>query len=209
MIPLGHALNFYLKYPNEMDYFGYDDEERDVSWLGKDDQKAFLAECEKVCDQAWADFRRLAEAMRTEMQGKLNGIGMKTTPHTKSDNWQWSLDFWPSGNRPKTPKSQVGVYVETAAEGKVAAYPWVWVRGGRRKEDALRKILGVTAAQWSCEFQSGTVPIARIVLGPQKSDRDASPLLDAIMAPLLALKKTQWNQVWKLATSEIKVSDQS
>ncbi|MHB8252156.1 MAG: hypothetical protein ACYDEV_00295 [Acidiferrobacter sp.] len=74
MIPLGHALNFYLKYPNEMDYFGYDDEERDVSWLGKGDQKAFLAECEKVCDQAWADFRRLAEAMCTELGDKLTGL---------------------------------------------------------------------------------------------------------------------------------------
>lgn len=200
MIPLGHALNFYLRYPGEMDYFGYE-EKPDLSWLKEGDRPAFEAECEKVCDQARIDFTRLAKAMCAQMQGQFNGMHIGTTPHFPTDHWEWLLDFWVTTKQPKTLKSQVGVFVETNTEGMVAAYPWVWVRGGRRKEDALRKILGVTTAQWDCNVQPGLVPIARIILGPQKNDQDASPLLNAIMAPLLVLKQKQWKKVWEVATS--------
>lgn len=93
------------------------------------------------------------------------------------------------------------MYVETTTEGKVAAYPWVWVRGGRSREGTLRKALGVQAAQWDCRLEAGMVPVARIILKPQKNDLDASPLLNAIVAPLLELEKKQWRKVWEVATS--------
>lgn len=202
MIPLGHALNFYLRYPDEMDYFGYEDNECDVSWLNEKDQEIFIAECGKVCDQAWKDFRRLAAVMWTQMQGKFQKANINTAPRILKNEWEWSLDFWFSKKRPAKVMSQVGVHVGTNAKGQMVATPWVWARGGRRREDSLRKILNLGTVNDGHEFFSGTVPIAHIILQPLESDLDASLLLKAIMVPLLAFKKQHWKKVWDLAQSE-------
>jgi hypothetical protein len=195
---LGKAFHFYLKYPEEVDYFCFDD--ANLRWLKKQDRKAFEQECDKLSEQAQEDYRSLSKVMAARFGDRLRKVNIKSNKaKIARASWQWSVAFWPVGKKQRS-ICWAGVWFDTHA-GKAKAYPWVWIKGGRGVEERLGGILKVGEnSTRDSRFSAGSVMLAEITLDPVKGDTvDGDRIIDKIMDPLLKITGKQWREIWDLA----------
>lgn len=199
---LGNAFNLYLKYPEEFDYFcceREDDDEVDLSWLKKNDQDEFKRDCEKAHKEAEEDFMQLADEMTKLMGDRFTKLRFGTKKGISRNLWEWRMHFRPAGTK-KPYHSQVGVWLATTDDGKAKACPWIWVRGGRSREEQLRTLLGLSKHPENSEFSSepGSIPLAEITVAP-KNGLDSGDFINKIMEPLLKIPKNKWQKIWELS----------
>lgn len=192
-IALGKAFRFYMQYPEEVDYFCYEDEP-DMTWLERKERKEFEALCEKLNEEADEDFQRIAREMgaRLRQQLRLKNIGTSKVKIATS-YWEWRL-FLQMGRKKKV-TYMAGVFV-TTVDGRAIAFPWVWVKGGRKQEPHLRQILKLSQETFGgAEFSAGSVPLDGIVLEASESDE---AIVDKILKPFSKIGKAQWRKIASL-----------
>lgn len=198
-IQIGKAFRLYMQYPEEVDYFCYD-EKPDLAWLKRAERNVFKQECEKYAINADKDFRRIAREMSARLQKELllKDIGTSKVSIATS-TWQWHFRFWQKGRKKRKkgkPTHLAGVWV-TTDDGHAKAFPWVWVKGGRKQERKLRDILKrpkPTSGIWE-NFGPGSIELAVIVLEAGESD---DVIVDKIMKPFYNIEKAQWRKIVSL-----------
>ncbi|MFZ5619607.1 MAG: hypothetical protein ACOY5W_01125 [Pseudomonadota bacterium] len=207
----GHykALEAYSKFPEELEYFywGDDDDEteqRDMSWLGNDEQKIALFDSgvEALYEAAYADLKRLSIEVDGLINTKLGSTMSIERAHPK-EKWMCRDLYWKvwrkRGRRPSSINFQFGLFFDIQ-EGEYCVSPWVYVRGGRSKEIDLKRILGNGSRMGKdAGFSPGTVVLGNksiVVANIIKDHRKSAALL---AKSFVDVNSKTWGKVLDLA----------
>lgn len=203
------ALEAYSKYAEELEYFYWGDDEdeteqRDMSWLGDDEQQIalFNSGVEALYEAAYADLKRLSIEVDELIKAKLGGK-MSIERAQPKEKWMCRDLYWKiwrkKGRRPSSINLQFGLFFDIH-EGKYCVSPWVYVRGGRSKEVALKRNLGNGCRLGKdVDFSPGTVVLSNkpiVVANVIKDHRKSAALLAKLFVDV---NSKVWGNVLDLA----------
>lgn len=203
------ALEAYSIFPEELEYFYWGDDEdeteqRDMSWLGDDEQKIalFSSGVKALYKAAYADLTRLSIEIDGVIEAKL---GSKMSIDRARPKFEWMCRdlYWKvwrkKGRRPSSINLQFGLFFDVQ-EGQYCVSPWVYVRGGRSKEVALTRHLGNGCRMGKdVDFKPGTVVLSNkpiVVSNVIKDHRKSAALL---AKSFVDVNSKAWDKVLDLA----------
>jgi hypothetical protein len=156
---LGKALEFYLRYPAEMEAL-YD---LDYPQLRDDleDADHVVRQAATIGDAACAEAADLVSGCRGAVEMALRKhVAVKYFNRKRRsllEKWSISFKVWRKGEREPKRSVWAGVAIYPMAAGLI---PWIWVRGGRLAEKCLASILAAKGSLDSSklgEKEEGTV----------------------------------------------------
>jgi len=202
---LGLALTFYAKYPREIDrLYGEDQGVYKIlmPWLSNKMERNEIANLIKqVSNQADKEVKTFLLKVKDKVEVHLAQSCNFTSIKVRSP-WKLSWWIWPKGYSKKL-NVQVGVFIDTKDKNLVA-FPWVWVKGGRRQELELIKIFNneVKSAKelgW-CNSSAGSVGFPCILFEVKISETNvnAEELFENIIFPFRSITNEQIKAIYKL-----------
>jgi len=196
MTPLGESLVFYLKYPAEM-FRLYEKPE----YLGEQPDLEGLADAERVRAMARAvgeaAYREAADFLQDyadKIEDHFNRLGIvnlvtRARPSTILRDWNWYVTVKSTSAREGW--FQCGLYIQDQ-DGTLI--PWLWRRGGRVWEEAVKERLGARVHSLSgggVLSNSGSVALAHIPIfatSEKTDDVDRDVLIAKAVGAFTALQ---------------------
>ena len=205
---LGTALTFYAKYPREMSILCA--EERFESqyimktllpWISDGTElKEIAMLIEQVAEQSRQEVTAFLKLCTDRVLAKFEKL-CNVERRKGQDIWEISLRVWPK-KAEKNDNILIGICICTE-EMNLVARPFIWLRGGRKKEPELAKIFGrevQTARDAGTDWAAGGVRFPKIPIEVPigETNIDADLLLDNILEPLFLITEVQLRDIFKL-----------
>jgi hypothetical protein len=199
---LGESFSLYIRYANEMEYFGWE-EDKDLSWLpeGRDE---FSETLEKIYAEAFSQFKDYLLQVNENIDehvGKFAKISQATPKDAElCRDALWNIWEKRKG-RPSKPQCQIGGNYRIDETGEYCVVPWIWVRKAIGDEKRLQKIVGKNTRRHDemAGFESGTVILGRESIKLRPLMGSGTALIEALAKPFVDIKGEQWKRILKLA----------
>jgi len=200
---LGPALTFYAKYPQELD----------ALCVNKPDYKELIPEIKgkrlnqvaemvnAIANQAETDCKRFLDAAMERIENTFSGKCKFLRVNTRS-GWNASGYLCKRAGNPAKSKAMYGLQVYTVSD-KLAVVGWLWVRGGRYKEESLKEIIGGHArtARSMGWRNSGCICLYQFPIesSDEELDLDANLILEKAISLFPELSAEQIDAIFGLA----------
>jgi hypothetical protein len=185
MTPLGKSLVFYLKYPAEMARLSGESEELDLTGLEDAERVREMATAvgAAATNEGVELLVECAEKIKTHFRALANVVlGKEARRSTIFHNWMWYGIIGHTSVLNGWVQCGISLYDQ---EGILA--PWLWRRGGRAWEEAVKQRLGARVHSLAGEgvvWSGGTVALARIPVfdaNQQGDDVDRDALVEKVV----------------------------
>lgn len=204
MTLLGTALTFYAKYPSEMGvlYRIYDEDSKVYDTLLPNEiNKSEIADLvDQVGKQSDKEIQIFLKKCTDSFLPGFNKI-CNFEPVSNNDDLITNWKIWAQGTE-KNSKFWIGIKINVE-ENCLVAWPWIWIRGGRRQESELKRVLAckvITAKEAGAGWASGSVcfPPIPFKVPVDEVNFNADLLLKEITAPFLAITEKQIKDIFEL-----------
>ena len=200
---LGPALTFYAKYPQELEALYVDEPNyKELIPEIKDEQINEVSEMvNAIANQAETDCKRFLAAAMDRIENTFFGQ-CKFLRVNKRSGWEASGYLCKPRGNPAKSNAMYGLEVYTVSD-KLAVVGWLWVKGGRYKEENLARIIsGDTKTAKSMNWSSrGCICLYQFSIAPSDDelDLDANPILDNAIDLVPKLSAKQIDEIFRLA----------
>ncbi|WP_295390101.1 hypothetical protein [uncultured Thiodictyon sp.] len=200
---LGPSLTFYARYPQELDALCVDEPNyKELIPEIKGKRLNQVAEMViAIINQSATDCKRFLDAGMSEIENNFTGK-CKFLRVNKRSGWGAAGYLGRLREEPAPSRAKYGLSVYPVSN-RLVVCGWLWVRGGRSKEEELRAITGgdgktARSMGWS---SSGDVCLYEFAIEPNDDelDLDIEPILKKTFEPFAVLTAKQIDAVLKLA----------
>lgn len=198
-------IGMYAKFPSEMEYFYWreDDEGQscDLSWLKEDERGDFIGRVERLYEVAFQElmeiYRQVGDVLNDRLKTYINlkKASPRTTELCRDVYWNVSRK---KGKTSQKFNCQIGYYFSNI-EGSYCAAPWIWMRGGKSKEAALKAIIGKGGRRGSDDgFSTGSVVLGQKWIKMIEILREPEKTITLLTKPFVSLDKKAWEGILDL-----------
>lgn len=164
MATIGKCLLFYLKHPAEMERLYEADPPRAV---GLPNATEVLEKVKLVGDVASKEGAELLEQCAPAIESHFHPISMVQRKRSRLE-WTWNLGFRVAPKKSPSSIFEIGVSINATPP---ALIPWLWLRGGRRAEDEVVRLLNCGIRSNALGWYAGSVALQQIPIAvPDRFD---------------------------------------